>query len=277
LDNTTPEVDFEKVNGTAARLTLDNLDSLNDMGGSSVYLTSNDDITTFPEWLKGEKPDDDGKTEDVTNVVITYDHGDGTVDAFYMFFYAYDWGGSVLGQNVGNHVGDVEHMMVRFSDGTPDAVWYSQHANGEAFTYDCTEKEGDRPVGYIANGTHAVYAITGDHDHTIPDINLPSGLIEDHTDKGARFDPVANTWFYKWDADAEVISPYDDSTPSAFLNYDGQWGDEEYPDSDPRQDSFFGVAKYGSGPNGPKFKQLNRDDVCPDNGILCIVRPILMP
>jgi len=278
LDNTTPQVDFEAVDGVPSPLTLDNLDQLNDLGDTDIYLTSNDDITTFPDWLKGEQPDENGATESVTNVVITRDHGDGYLDAFYMFFYAYDWGGEVLGNNLGNHVGDIEHMMVRFNNGTPEAVWYSQHANGEAFEYDVVHKQdGGRPVGFVANGTHANYAIPGTHDHTIPDLNLPFGLLEDHTDQGAMWDSVANAWFYSFDADAGTFAAYDESTPLAFLNFDGQWGDEQYPDDDPRQDEFFGFAKYASGPNGPKFKDLGRDDVCPDNGVLCIVRPILGP
>lgn len=34
--------------------------------------------------------------------------------------------------------------MIRFSNGQPEAIWYSQHANGEAFTYGAVEKEGKR-------------------------------------------------------------------------------------------------------------------------------------
>lgn len=30
--------------------------------------------------------------------------------------------------------------MVRFANGTPTAVWYSQHSNGEAFTYKALNK-----------------------------------------------------------------------------------------------------------------------------------------
>lgn len=51
--------------------------------------------------------------------------------------------------------------MVRFDNGMPQALWYSQHASGQAFTYDATEKKGQRPIGYSGNGTHAVYAIAG--------------------------------------------------------------------------------------------------------------------
>jgi hypothetical protein len=51
--------------------------------------------------------------------------------------------------------------MIRFQDGAPQAIWYSQHSGGQAFTYDATEKQGKRPVAYSGNGTHAVYSTPG--------------------------------------------------------------------------------------------------------------------
>lgn len=51
--------------------------------------------------------------------------------------------------------------MVRFLNGQPQAVWFSQHAYGEAFSYSAVEKKGQRPVAYSANGSHANYATTG--------------------------------------------------------------------------------------------------------------------
>ena len=60
-----------------------------------------------------------------------------------MYFYAFDYGGNYFGFNIGDHVGDWEHNMVRFQDGEPQAIWYSQHSNGEAFTYDAVAKYND--------------------------------------------------------------------------------------------------------------------------------------
>lgn len=60
-------------------------------------------------------------------MVIVNDHGAGVVDAFYMYFYAFNLGNTVFGQTLGNHVGDWEHTMIRFRDGTPTAMWFSQH------------------------------------------------------------------------------------------------------------------------------------------------------
>ena len=37
--------------------------------------------------------------------VIVNDHGNGEVDAFYMYFYPFNWGGVVFDENVDDHVG----------------------------------------------------------------------------------------------------------------------------------------------------------------------------
>lgn len=54
-----------------------------------------------------------------------------------------------------------EHNMIRFANSTPQAIWFSQHASGQAFTYNALEKKGKRPIAYSGNGTHANYAVKG--------------------------------------------------------------------------------------------------------------------
>jgi hypothetical protein len=51
--------------------------------------------------------------------------------------------------------------MIRFVNGEPKEMWYSQHASGQAFTYGAVEKKDKRPYVYSAKGTHANYAISG--------------------------------------------------------------------------------------------------------------------
>lgn len=172
---------------------------------------------------------------------------------------------------------DWEHNMIRFANGKPTQVWYSQHAFGEAFTYDCLEKQGDRPVAYSGNGSHANYAIKGSHDHTIPNVNLPGiGILTDYTDQGTLWDPLLSAYYHQYDASSKVFTPYDPLYPTAWLNYIGKWGDEEYPDSDPRQHKIFDIdatARFAGGPTGPEDKQLNRTEVCPvAKGYVCDVR-----
>ena len=133
---------------------------------------------------------------------------------------------------------------------------------------------------YSAKGTHANYAISGTHGYGVPDINLPFGLINDFTDDGPLWDPTLSAYYYKYDATSQTFSPYDNNSPVNWLYFVGKWGDKQYPDSDPRQQSILGIdelSKYVSGPTGPASKQLNRTQVCPDNGDLCIVRSLLSP
>jgi hypothetical protein len=128
-----------------ASITLANLDQLNAFSsdkGKSVYLTSNDDFTKNPQWILGTTPDATGKTGNaVTAAVIVADKGNGLVDAFYFYFNSFDYGGIVLGQNLGNHVGDWEHNMVRFQNGVPQGLWYSQHSGGQSFKYSAVMKD----------------------------------------------------------------------------------------------------------------------------------------
>jgi hypothetical protein len=142
LANTQPEVDFKAVSDQP--FSLDNLSSLNDLGGKDVYLTSTTRPDLHPAYLYGLPPDDNGATNGaVSSTIIINDHGNDTVDAFYFYFYAFDRGALYIG----NHVGDFEHSMVRFVNGAPSALWYSQHSNGQAFEYSTVHKYnggGDR-------------------------------------------------------------------------------------------------------------------------------------
>ena len=141
LVNTQPELNYTSIKGAPHPPTLENLNDFNILGGIDVYLTSKDNVADNPVWMNGVTPDNNGKTNDsVSCAIIINDHGSGLVDAFYMYFYAFDQGGTYFGMNIGNHVGDWEHNMVRFKDGEPYAIWYSQHSNGEAFYYDTVLK-----------------------------------------------------------------------------------------------------------------------------------------
>lgn len=158
--------------------------------------------------------------------------------------------------------------MIRFKNGTPQTMWYSQHEYGQAFTYEATEKRDKRPFGYSGNGTHAVYATPGSHDHTVPGITLPAGLLVDHSDRGRLWDPTLNAYAYSYNDTTKSFSPYDDRFPVSFLNFNGHWGDDALPGGP----EFLGIPKYAGGPTGPKDKWLVREEICPK--IPCVVLPI---
>ena len=85
-------------------LTLDNLDVLNRYGnnGTDVYLTAKDDVSKVPAWINGITPDSNGVVHNgKTCVVIVADKGNGIVDAFFVMFWAFNWGGRVLGETLG--------------------------------------------------------------------------------------------------------------------------------------------------------------------------------
>ncbi|KAF2195553.1 hypothetical protein K469DRAFT_544849 [Zopfia rhizophila CBS 207.26] len=287
LLHTRPQISLKdiEVPSNLNPISLSNLDELNKLGtkaGSDIYLTSTVDITTNPEWLEGVKPDDQGGTGDEkTAVVIVVDKGDGVVDAFYMYFFAFNWGGVVLKNQLGDHVGDWEHNMIRFVKGAPKYVWYSQHANGEAFKYEVLKKDGSgkRPLAYCANGSHALFPTPGLHDHTIPNLSLPFALLlVDETDAGPIYDPLLSAYYYQYhpspssspaspktDQKGGTFTAYDSSTPVNYFYFRGRWGDEQYPDTDKRQQQLVGNRKYVGGPTGPADKQLNRKNVWPEN------------
>ncbi|KXG46120.1 Vacuolar protein sorting-associated protein 62 [Penicillium griseofulvum] len=269
LDHTKPNLNWTSIEGVQSPLTLNNLDTLNSMGNTSVYLTSLEGIEADPEpaWFRGIKPDTDGRTVDGTaSIIVMADRGNGTVDAFYFYFYAFNKGGQVLGMEFGDHIGDWEHNMIRFVNGEPKEMWYSQHASGQAFTYGAVEKKDKRPYVYSARGTHANYAIAGTHDHTIPGFNLPAGFLMDYTARGVLWDPVLNAYIYTYDKTAGFAA-VNSEDPVAWLDFNGKWGDDQ-----PRNErEIFGEAKNVAGPNGPKFKKLDRQQVCPSTP--CFVLP----
>ncbi|KAF2834830.1 hypothetical protein M501DRAFT_1061398 [Patellaria atrata CBS 101060] len=209
-----------------------------------------------------------GGRSDAPAVLVVVPKGKGVVDAFWFYFYSYNLGNVVFNVRFGNHVGDWEHSAIRFHNGKPKAVWFSEHNFGEAFSYNAVEKIGKRPVVYSATGTHAMYARPGVHPYV-----LPWGLLHDVTDKGPLWDPSLNTHAYTYDVlnDTLRASNFTPKAPTNWFFFDGHWGDKVYPLSDPRQYQFAGQYHYVTGPLGPRFKDLGRVDICP-SGRECKVR-----
>ncbi|KAH6644399.1 hypothetical protein C7974DRAFT_383474 [Boeremia exigua] len=212
-----------------------------------------------------------GGRSDAPAVLVVVPKGDGVVDAFWFFFYSYNLGNTVFNVRFGNHVGDWEHTTVRFHNGVPKAVFFSEHAFGEAYTWDAVEKMGKRPVGFSATGTHAMYGTAGTHPYV-----LPGGILHDVTDRGPLWDPTMNMYSYTYDyqRDHLATSNLTPEAPIGFFYFAGHWGDKFYPLSDPRQYRFLGQYHYVNGPLGPRFKNLGRQQICQGNGD-CILKDTL--
>ncbi|XMA19656.1 hypothetical protein WAI453_012447 [Rhynchosporium graminicola] len=279
LENTHPTVDFKDVKGGPDVWTLDNLNSLNDLGGhggKNVFLSSKEDLTTRPDFLHGQAPDPlTYRTDNATScVVIVVDKGDGVIDAFYMYWYIFNDGPAALGHQVGNHLGDWEHNMIRFQNGTPTAVWYSQHEFGLALTYPAVEKIGKRPVSYSAKGSHANYAVPGNLD--LHDTNglIPAHIVYDRTSRGKLWDPSLSAYYYTYSVPNKTFTAAINDTPVNYLYYQGRWGDDQLPLEQHGQEDFHKFMKWVAGPLGPWFKDLNRRDVCL-SGKECVVEDSL--
>ncbi|RSH81992.1 Vacuolar protein sorting-associated protein 62 [Apiotrichum porosum] len=96
------------------------------------------------------------------------DQGRGVVDLWYWTFYPYNLGKEVgaLGW-LGNHVVDWEHLRIRTVNGTAESADFDTHSGGKfsAGTYRWQEIErfNDRPVAYIAMGSHGMWPVPGKH------------------------------------------------------------------------------------------------------------------
>ena len=219
---------------------------------------------------RGHKPDEDGYSH-APAILVVVDKGSGIVDAFWFFFYSYNLGQSVLGVRFGNHVGDWEHCMVRFENGEPRGIFFSEHEGGQAYAWEAVEQRGERPIIYSAVGSHAMYALPGTHPYI-----LPFGILKDVTDKGPLWDPALNNYAYHYDYTSEydedpdsVMDPHslvaaasNPRAPTSWFHFHGRWGDELYSLADPRQWRLFGQYHYVGGPNGPKSKNLSRSKMC---------------
>lgn len=167
--------------------------------------------------------------------------------------------------------------MIRFLNGQPQSIWYSQHEYGQAFSYSSVTKAGSRPIAYSARGSHANYASDGGHDlhfqgtaslyltmifHLLPENKLishlateiPAHLVWDNTSRGMLWDPILSSYFYTYENKSKEFKAVGKDTPVDWLKFAGRWGDQEYPMEKKGQESFHGFKKWTSGPQGPWFK-----------------------
>jgi hypothetical protein len=175
VEHTQPHVNYTPVrDGELARPDLRNLDRLNSLR-PETYLQSRDDPETYPYWLSGQEnvPEGESLADAAAAAARRFEAGDGPgaegarhrssapavlvvvdkgiyVDAFWFFFYSFNLGNQVLGVRFGNHVGDWEHTAIRFRDGEPIEVFFSEHEWGGAYHWVDCERRGKRVRGTFA-------------------------------------------------------------------------------------------------------------------------------
>jgi Vacuolar protein sorting-associated protein 62 len=140
------------------------------------------------------------------------------------FFYAYN--DSVGGVN---HEADWEHATISVtSDLDVVSVYFSAHSDGNRFD-DLTKLAWTgrtHPVGYSADGSHAVYESAGEHPSAVPG-------FPDHTYDGG---PIWETWnnFTNLGERGKILHG------QSWAQYDGRWGE-------------VGAIEDTSGPVGPMY------------------------
>ncbi|WWC71643.1 uncharacterized protein I206_105601 [Kwoniella pini CBS 10737] len=149
------------------------------------------------------------------------DQGDGIVDLWYWTFYPFNFGKPVgLFGILGNHVADWEHLRMRTVNGTPVSADYTTHTGGRfsagTFRWEDIEKIDNRPVAYVAAGSHGIGKL-----FKLVDITDDEGPIWDTKDH------VVPTVY--WDGPESRRRLWHRGN-SSWLNFRGNWGNKGQDD-----------------------------------------------
>jgi hypothetical protein len=165
-------------------------------------------------------------------------YGHGVVDSagdlwlqywFFYFYNDYNLIGSFL--HAGLHEGDWEMIQVRLRDDTPDLAVYCRHAGAGKRDWSRVEKlpGTERPVVYVARGSHASYFERGTRwtghwfDHADGKRRSPELHLDVVDDRDERWQWVR--WPGSWgDTEASGANPLDSSSPRGPAAH-SQWDD----------------------------------------------------
>ncbi len=191
--------------------------------------------------------------------------GNDITDVFYWMFYPYNRGkrvcispvyinGNCFGKysTFGHHIGDWEHLTIRFKADQPIKIYLSQHTSGASFDwYDnnieyishSSNEPATHPVIYSARGSHALYEKSAEHVYR----KIFNGYkLIDITSRGAPW--------YSWNN----IILLNNNTYKNFnwAQYSGRWGNPKDGCKFLGLDieNMFGACILNSGPVGPIMK-----------------------
>jgi hypothetical protein len=122
----------------------------------------------------------------------------------YIFKYAYNAAYQIFFKNVGAHYADFEHVTIELNaQNSPQRIYFAAHGYnwGAWRDWDSIELHDNRPVVYVARGSHASYWAPGVYWRIF-------GLANDLCDSGTEWDP--NT--------VVVLNN------QPYLEYRGTWG-----------------------------------------------------
>lgn len=152
----------------------------------------------------------------------------------YFTLYPYNRGKEILDTVWDNHIGDIEHIHIYFTNGKPVKVVASYHA------WNVTKKWGEgieifnytHPVLYAARNSHGLWFTAGEHEY----ISFPK--LIDYTSKGVMW----NTWnnvnmIFPWNWNRTYSRKWNSTYLTSIL----RWGDShtEFP-----KDNCYDIYKY---------------------------------
>lgn len=183
------------------------------------------------------------------------------VDISYFQFSPYNLGKTVVGSEFGNHVGDWEHVTVRFARFTyegrqylkPIQVVLPAHSFRNIYDWAQMEKvDGSHVVAYNALESHGMWKDAGNHVYQ----NIVVAQLTDVCNQGTAWDTWNNLRIFEYNAwektgrgiGAEPWPSYFDRDYSNPNSLSAQyWGN-------PEQGSLFGQPLLANGPSGPEAK-----------------------
>ncbi|RKH30616.1 Vps62-related protein [Corallococcus sicarius] len=191
------------------------------------------DSCTDPQFLDGQRPNQTPVPVYAQRIARTQGGQPTNVtDVLYWSFYPYNNGkrvcigwyspwGCVGGYSTfGNHVGDWEHLTVRFIDGRPARVYLSQHANGQDFPFGdkAVFFTGWHPEVFSARGSHGLYPDAARH---IYETIFNGDFLADDTGAGLAWDTWNSLVVIPW----QPAGSYTGSL--AWMNLTAYWGNPE--------------------------------------------------
>ncbi len=186
---------------------------------------------------------------------LTYGHAieaNGRLWLQYWFWYFYN--DYQLSFALGTHEGDWEMVQLRMDDdaGRPDLAVYSQHRHGEVRPWDKVETLGERPVIYVARGSHAGYFEAGFHQ-TEAWYDLADGKRRmkhrPRLEILGTADPAWTLWPGRW-GDSLPRNAIESNSPT------GPGAKKQWTEPDKMLDNPAPKGKHGQGAKAPEVRAL---------------------
>ncbi|MFD8888800.1 Vps62-related protein [Streptomyces erythrochromogenes] len=239
-------------------------DFLRHTHSSAGHLVTNEPLMcpscANPQFLKGQAAEGVPFYAQIVRRVNRQGEETGIVDVIYWMFYAYNEGKRVcIGGQVkstclgvwstfGNHVGDWEHVTIRFEHGFPAKIALSSHSAGSVF--DIGDKNirivegGDslHPVVFSARGSHGLYPRPGEYVYA----SLPNGSqLVDVTDSGSKWTGSSGLEIFEW----QPAGSYPGRL--SWMNITDRWGN---PKVGCELEFISGECVLNRGPEAPSLK-----------------------